>query len=69
MAEILKFLTQEAHKSKAKEAEKAAPARATRTCINDYRMLNEAYRLPLGKQKIEGGDMQQFCSFYYKRLE
>jgi DNA polymerase delta subunit 2 len=32
-------------------------------------MHNEDYRLPLGKLKQEGGDMQQFNSFYYKRLE
>jgi len=32
-------------------------------------MNNDAFKLPLGKLKAQGGDMQQFCAFYYKRLD
>ena len=39
-----------------------------RESIHDYKMLNTGFKLPLGKLKEEGG-LQQFCSFYYKRLE
>ena len=63
MAEILQFLTQHAHKLKAEQGQ------LHRAETNDYKMQNELYRLPLNKLKAEGGDMQQFCSFYYRRLE
>ena len=40
-----------------------------RESLHDYQMLNTEFKLPLGKLKDQGGDMQQFCSFYYQRLE
>ena len=38
-------------------------------CIADYVADNTAFKLPLGKLQAEGGDMQQFNQFYYRRLE
>jgi DNA polymerase delta subunit 2 len=64
MAEILQFLTQHAHRL---QVQKQSPL--IRPNISDYEMVNNGYRLPLGKLKHEGGDMQQFNLFYYKRLE
>ena len=32
-------------------------------------MQDDLYTLPLGLIKSEGGDLQQYCSLYYKRLD
>ena len=40
-----------------------------READSDYEADNLAFKLPLGKLQSEGGDMQQFNSFYFKRLE
>ena len=53
MAEILQFLTQQAHKVQA--AKQSVPQH--RENFGDYEMHDEDYRLPLGKLKKEGGDM------------
>ena len=62
MADIYEWLQQSAHVEKAKQE-------MVRTSAHDYMMHNTDFKLPLGKLKDQGGDMQQFCSFYYKRLE
>ncbi len=53
MAEILEFLRQSAHVTKAKQASK----QLTRPCDDRYEFKNESFRLPLGKIKSEGGEM------------
>ena len=63
MADIYKWLQQTPHIEKAKQE------MMTRESLQDYLMKDTEYKLPLGKLKDQGGDMQQFCSFYYKRLE
>ena len=62
MADIYQWLQQSAHIEKAKQE-------MVRESLHDYVMHNTEFKLPLGKLKDKGGDMQQFCSFYYKRLE
>lgn len=37
--------------------------------VDDYVAENLQFKLPLGKLKADGGDMQQFNQFYYRRLE
>ena len=61
MADIRQWLKQQAHIER-------AGVEMHRESIHDYKMLNSEFKLPLGKLKEEGG-LQQFCSFYYKRLE
>ena len=34
----------------------------------DYKMQDDAFTLPLSMLKKEGGDMQQYCNLYFKRL-
>lgn len=36
---------------------------------SDYKMYDDEFTLPLGQLKAEGGDMQQYCNLYFKRLE
>lgn len=64
MADIEKYLVQAAHKEReiARQAEE-------RESIADYVANNNSFKLPLGKLKADGGDMQQFNQFYYRRLE
>ena len=55
-------MQQPAHVEKAKQE-------MMRDSVGDYVMYNTEFKLPLGKLKDQGGDMQQFCSFYFKRLD
>ena len=66
MADIEQYLIQSAHK------ERAARERARvdeREAVADYCADNRLFKLPLGKLQAEGGDMQQFNQFYFRRLE
>lgn len=51
MADILQYLTQQAHKAQ------LVKQTLTRPAIGDYEMQDNEYRLPLGKMKAEGGDV------------
>ena len=68
MADIQKYLIQTAHKQKAKQ-EQQKMAACQRQSIEDYEADNLTFKLPLGKLKEQGGEMQQFNQFYFKRLE
>jgi hypothetical protein len=59
MSDILHFLTQTAH---------IEQERQTRASDSDYKADNTRFKLPLKLLQAKGGDMQQFCSFYYQRL-
>lgn len=59
MADIQEYLIQAVHKEQAAR-EAARQASQQRESISDYVSDNLAFKLPLGKIKSDGGDMQQF---------
>jgi len=68
MADIQQYLIQAAHQEKARQ-EQQRLATCERESIADYKADNQMFKLPLGKLKEQGGDMQQFNQFYFNRLE
>ena len=65
-------MIQATHKEKARQEKLRLGQTATsneREAVSDYVSDNTLFKLPLGKLKAEGGDMQQFNQFYFRRLE
>ena len=65
MADILEFLKQKCHIEKAKQEELCL----SKAADGEYKSDNTLFKLPLAKVKGEGGNMKQFCQFYFRRLE